>query len=89
MNYTCAEAITPPDGDPNKLCPGTAAGAAYDKLARCTCGDAMANPPVTGPCQGVCGDNSCKGDLASDMCVKCIQDTQAGCGKETTECANN
>lgn len=81
-NYTCAEAITPPDGDPGKLCNGPH-GDVYDALVKCTC-------DATGPCSSKCGDNSCKGMPASADCTACLQAAAPdGCKTENDACAND
>src|SRR3954470_5634023 len=35
--YTCAEAITPPIGNPQMLCSGSVADIAFQALLKCTC----------------------------------------------------
>lgn len=85
----CATYITdnPPeswcDEDPNYT-PGMT-NPSYDlyiALADCTC---------TGACMAMCMDNACKGDGTpqSAECATCVADTNAGCGKQFNECAND
>ena len=78
--YSCAEAITPPEGDAGKLCDGTLAAKLYDVLFQCICGDT---------CAIECGNNICAGDEASTPCKSCIADTTMGCGSQFTDCVNN
>ncbi len=77
--YTCAEAITPPEGNPDKLCDGTLAAKQYFLLIQCICVDA---------CAIECGNNICAGDDASTPCKTCIADPGKGCGNQFNECAN-
>lgn len=78
--YTCAEAITPPNGDPGKLCLDNASGKAFTALSDCTC---------TGACKADCSDNVCMaGGSASDKCTACLQ-SATGCKTEFDSCANN
>jgi hypothetical protein len=78
--YKCAEAITPPDGDPSKLCPGSDSEALYEELLKCIC---------SGSCAMQCGANLCIGDDASASCNQCVFDTAIGCGIEFNDCAND
>ncbi len=77
--YTCAEAITPPEGDPGKLCEGVSAQL-YDALAQCVCVDA---------CAIECGANTCAGQATSASCNACLTDPVNGCGNEFNACAND
>jgi hypothetical protein len=77
--YTCAEAISPPDGDPSKLCEGQHA-MLYDLLSQCVCVDA---------CAIECSANACAGLQASGPCTACLQDTANGCGNQFSACAND
>jgi hypothetical protein len=77
--YTCAEAISPPDGDPSKLCEGQHA-MLYDALTQCVCVDA---------CAIQCSANACAGQAASAPCTTCLQDTANGCGNQFNACAND
>lgn len=80
--YTCAEAITPPDGDGTKVCDG-AAGDAYDAYYKCIC-------EPTGACGTVCGMAYCGGTAATAECTTCLQDSsEKGCGKQVDTCSNN
>jgi hypothetical protein len=79
-NYKCAEAITPPNGDPTKLCDGTVSAMLYDALSKCTC---------MGACAQDCGASACVQKPADAVCDTCIHDTAAGCGKEFNECSND
>ena len=80
--YTCAEAITPPNGDSTKLCNGPA-GDAYDAYYKCVC-------DATGPCGTACGMAYCTGTAPTAECTTCIQDnTDKGCKKEADTCAAN
>jgi len=80
MAYKCAEAITPPDGDPTKLCDMTTSAMLYDDLAKCTC---------MGKCQQACMASACMAMPADAACGQCLQDTQAGCGNELQACQND
>ena len=80
MTYTCAEAITPPNGDAKKLCDGPH-GMLYDALHACTC---------TGACKTACEATACAGMAASADCTKCLQAAAPdGCKKEFDECSND
>lgn len=78
--YTCAEAITPPSGDPGLLCDNTVHTKLYDTLVQCTCADV---------CQVECSGSVCIGQPASPSCAKCIQDPMSGCGNQFNACAND
>jgi hypothetical protein len=82
--YSCALAITPPDGDPTLICDDdTESADAYDAYAECVC---------SGACAIDCGDTDrCKvgGGSSAGACTDCIQDTNAGCGKEQQACNND
>ena len=79
--YTCAEAITPPNGDSKKLCAGPHTEL-YDALTACTC---------TGACKSVCEANVCTGTAdASADCTKCLQSAAPdGCKTELDACSND
>ena len=77
--YSCAEAFTPPDGDPSKLCDNTLAAKLYDVLVQCICADI---------CTIECGNNGCIGEDASTPCKSCIVDPGKGCGNQFNDCAN-
>jgi hypothetical protein len=78
--YTCAEAITPPNGDAKKLCDGPH-GTLYDALNACTC---------TGACKTACEATACAGLAASPECTTCLQAAAPdGCKKEFDECSND
>ena len=79
-SYTCAEAISPPDGDPTKLCDGTVHAKMYDALVQCVCVDT---------CQVQCAGSVCSGGSPSATCAACLQDTANGCGNQLAECAND
>jgi hypothetical protein len=82
MAYTCHDAITPPDGDPTKLCNGVH-GTTYDLLESCSCGGA-------GACKTDCGDNACMGTSASGACTSCLQTAApAGCKAEYDACVDD
>jgi hypothetical protein len=78
--YTCAEAITPPDVDPGKLCQGSVSAALYDAMIQCACVDA---------CAFECGDTACVGVNGSPSCKACIQDPATGCLPQLEACAND
>ncbi len=78
--YTCAEAITPPEGDPNKLCDNTLSGKAYFGFVQCLCVD---------KCAVQCAASACAGLMPAPTCVTCLQDPMAGCGIPFADCANN
>lgn len=80
VNYPCAEAITPPIGNPQLLCPGSPAYNFYQALLKCTCG---------GKCAASCSANTCIGQPATPNCNMCVQDIGKGCGNEFNNCANN
>ena len=77
--YTCSEAITPPDGDPTKLC-DMPSGLLYDALKTCTC---------EGNCKTDCGDNKCAGKAITDACTKCVQSSVGGCNSELVACSSD
>jgi len=79
-NYSCAQAITPPNGDPKLLCPGSQSYNLYQVLLKCTCG---------GPCAAACSANTCLGQMATPGCIKCVQNPGGGCGNEFKACAND
>jgi hypothetical protein len=76
--YTCAMAITTPDGNPAELCDG-AEKTAFNALAACTCD--------TGACATACKDSACVQLEASTDCKACLSNSTTGCGKEFTACA--
>jgi len=78
--YTCAEAITPPDIDPGKLCDGSISAALHDALIQCACVDT---------CAIQCGNSACVGFDGSDSCKACIQDPAMGCAAQLNACAND
>ena len=78
--YTCAEAITPPAGDPTKLCDNTLGAKLYDALVQCTCVDT---------CQIECAGSVCVSSTASATCAACLQDPVNGCGDQFNACAND
>lgn len=78
--YTCAEAITPPAGDPVLLCDNTVHAKLYDALVQCTCVDS---------CKIECSGSACVGQQASASCVTCLQDPMTGCGNQFAACAND
>jgi hypothetical protein len=78
--YTCAEAITSPEVNPDKLCDNTLAAKLYFVLVQCTCVDA---------CAIECGNNFCAGSDETTPCKTCIVDPQKGCGNQFNACANN
>lgn len=78
--YTCAEAITPPDVDPGKLCKGSISAAIHDALIQCACVDR---------CPSECGDTACAGLDGSAICKGCIQDPAFGCLPQLEACAND
>lgn len=80
-DYTCAEAITPPDGDGTKVCDGPA-GDAYDAYYTCVC-------EAAGACGTACGAAYCGGTAATAECTACLQNGDTGCGKQVDNCANN
>jgi hypothetical protein len=77
--YTCSEAITPPDGDPAKLCATGPHADLYDALAACTC---------TGACKDKCSTNTCANMAITADCTACLQDP-AGCKAEFVACAGD
>jgi hypothetical protein len=79
-NYKCAEAIIQPTGNPQLLCPGSLSYNLYQELLKCTCG---------GPCAAACAASACLGQMPTNPCLKCTQDTMKGCGKEFQTCAND
>jgi hypothetical protein len=79
-SYTCAEAITPPAGDPALLCDNTVHAKIYDALVQCTCVDV---------CQVECSGSVCIGQQPSQSCSKCLQDPMTGCGSQFAACAND
>jgi hypothetical protein len=81
-NYTCAEAITAPAGDPSKLCNGPH-GDAYDAYQKCVC-------DAAGACAAKCGDNRCAGKADTADCTACLQAIAPdGCKTENDNCAND
>ena len=78
--YTCAQAITPPDVDPAKLCPGSLSAALHDALIQCACVDT---------CAIECGDTACTGVDGSPECKACIQDQTMGCLTQLEACIND
>lgn len=78
--YTCAEAITPPDADPGKLCEGSLSAALHEAMIQCACVDA---------CAFECGDTACLGINGSPSCKACIQDPAAGCVTQLEACVND
>lgn len=74
--YKCSEAITPPDGDPTKLCENDSAKF-YDEYFDCVC---------TNSCKTECGSNACSGTTSSEDCNKCRQDK---CKAQFDTCAND
>lgn len=78
-SYTCAEAITPPAGDPGKLCDGTPGAKQYDALVQCLCADT---------CQVECAGSVCIGESSSSSCSACLQDPVKGCKNQFDACAN-
>ncbi|MEO5728840.1 MAG: hypothetical protein ABI134_26875 [Byssovorax sp.] len=82
MTYTCAEAITPPDNDPSKLCDGPS-GDAYDAYYTCIC-------ETVGACGKVCGAAYCTGTAPTAECTTCLQDSsEKGCAKVVEACQND
>lgn len=79
-SYTCAEAITPTDGDPNKLCYNTLSGNMYYALVQCLCVD---------KCAIQCAASACAGFDPSATCKVCLQDTVNGCGAPFADCSSN
>lgn len=77
--YTCAEAITPPEGDPAHLCEGPSA-MLYDAFAQCVCVDS---------CAVECGANTCAGLATTATCQACLADAVNGCGNQFSACAND
>ncbi len=73
---SCGQFITEGQGT---LCPGTSQDL-YDSLVNCVC---------AGVCAFQCSDNICTGQMATDPCLNCVQDTVNGCGNEFNECAND
>lgn len=78
---SCAEYLDE-DGE---LCEGS--DAIYDALAVCTCGSDLMG--MDAKCYEACGDNVCSGMAPSSACQGCVLDTNAGCGSEYQECAND
>ena len=79
-NYGCAQAITPPNGDPKLLCPGSMSAILYQALLKCICG---------GPCAAACAASTCLGQDATPNCIMCVQNPATGCGNEYKACAND
>lgn len=80
--YTCVEAMTPPHGDPTKLCDGLSA-TAYNAYHTCTC-------KPGGTCYWACGESFCVTQAQTAECTTCFQDSAVtGCGKAVDNCANN
>lgn len=77
---TCAAAITPPDGNPTKLCDNTVSAKLYDALVQCTCADV---------CQIQCASSVCVSGSPSSTCAECLQDPANGCGNQLNACAND
>ena len=77
---TCAAAITPPDGDPTKLCDNTLSAKLYDALVQCTCVDV---------CQVQCASSVCISGSPGPTCAECLQDPVNGCGNQLASCTND
>jgi hypothetical protein len=78
--YTCAEAITPPNGDSSKLCAGAHTDL-FDALSACTC---------TGACKTACEANICAGKDVTAECTTCLQaSAPGGCKTELDACSND
>jgi hypothetical protein len=75
--YKCSEAITPPDGDPTKICDMTESATLYDAYYACSC---------TKDCKTDCGNNACAGKASSDACKTCVQ---GKCKAQFDACAND
>jgi len=78
--YTCAEAISPPSGDPGLLCDNTVHAKLYDALTQCVCADV---------CQVECSGSVCIGQQPGPSCSKCVQDSMSGCGNQFAACSND
>jgi hypothetical protein len=78
--YTCAQAITPPDVDPGKLCEGSSSAALHDALIQCACVER---------CPIECGNTACVGIDGSASCKACIQDPGFGCLPQLEACVDD
>jgi hypothetical protein len=78
--YTCSEAISPPDGDPNKLCVGNPHEKVFKAMSECVC---------TGACMAYCADNFCMASSPpTNDCTACLQ-SATGCKTQFDDCAND
>jgi len=77
MTYKCATAITPPEGDPTKLCDMTESATLYDAYYACVCTDS---------CKTECGDTACAEKTPSYACNTCRGDK---CKKQLDACSND
>jgi hypothetical protein len=80
--YTCAEAITTPEGDPTKFCDNTLSYKVYYGLMQCLCVDKY-------KCAVQCAASACAGLMPGPTCMLCLQDTVNGCGASFADCSNN